>query len=547
MQGMRYLFRGDQTAQKTVQQVEAELAQKRQMEALKRESVFKKQTAGRVLPRRKRAAQANRLYSFSQRAFYRDKWTGLAATSRAQLEGAAAHSNELEARTTTGALMRPSGDAGSEGAAVTDWRDSLRERGALLYRNVFTLRCVFDGAEETAQEGVITLYLKDESVNIEVALYKELSKMSIASTVHAQDLFGDDPMAIPFRERIGLLTSMMEKFFVVSEGPIYHMKVESDAVPVQVWLEEKREQASRRNPKEHRAREQVDRYDALENAQAISAIRVDKEARSTPPNGTRYTRITNIDGEMHDLEMIFHKDTPSTKKDGGKSKGGGRQGKKLSTYGKSQQEVAQMQIEQYLEETCPEWDSVYFEISDSQQAEPVAALFDKRRLSDMLAVDEYFDWASALAQVDPLFLDYIQRSLKVDKAKGEVRLHNKENVEQNIMEKYRRAVGGKYLMRQDLGLTSDEERLVSKILIANREAEMCEFLYDIKIFQIQKISNKDLVAYQLEIFTLNDPDVAYQYTYPMNFSAETQDPHTLIIDVINLVEHPLKKEKGAPR
>lgn len=73
-----------------------------------------------------------------------------------------------------------------------------------------------------------------------------------------------------------------------------------------------------------------------------------------------------------------------------------------------------MRIEQYLEEKCPEWDSVYFEITD-QSREPVEALFDKRRLSEMLAEDEYFDWASALAQLDPLFLDYIQKSLRVDK------------------------------------------------------------------------------------------------------------------------------------
>ena len=27
----------------------------------------------------------------------------------------------------------------------------------------------------------------------------------------------------------------------------------------------------------------------------------------------------------------------------------------------------------------------------------------------------------------------------------------------------------------------------------------------------------------------------------MNFSADTQDPHTLIVDILNLIEHPLKK------
>lgn len=42
---------------------------------------------------------------------------------------------------------------------------------------------------------------------------------------------------------------------------------------------------------------------------------------------------------------------------------------------------------------------------------------------------------------------------------------------------------------------------------------------------------------------MGDPDVIYQYTYPMNFSAKTQDPHTFIVDVVNLVEHPRLKDK----
>jgi len=72
------------------------------------------------------------------------------------------------------------------------------------------------------------------------------------------------------------------------------------------------------------------------------------------------------------------------------------------------------------------------------------------------------------------------------------------------------------------------------------EIEMSEFLYDIKIYQVQKISDKDIIAYQIELFTLNDPDVVYLYNYPMNFSSETQDPHSLVIDVVDLIRHPLK-------
>jgi len=73
---------------------------------------------------------------------------------------------------------------------------------------------------------------------------------------------------------------------------------------------------------------------------------------------------------------------------------------------------------------------------------------------------------------------------------------------------------------------------------------MAEFLYDIKIYQVQKISNKDVISYEIEIFTVNDdPDLIYVYNYPMNFSVDIHDPHSLVIDVINLIESPLRKEK----
>ena len=74
MQSMQYLFREDPraAAKKTAHQVMEDLEQQKQIESLKRESAYKKQTAGKVLPRRKRAMYASRLYSFSQRAFYRD-------------------------------------------------------------------------------------------------------------------------------------------------------------------------------------------------------------------------------------------------------------------------------------------------------------------------------------------------------------------------------------------------------------------------------------------------------------------------------------------
>ena len=36
------------------------------------------------------------------------------------------------------------------------------ERGELLYRNIFTVRCSFEGAEETEQHSLISFYAKKD-------------------------------------------------------------------------------------------------------------------------------------------------------------------------------------------------------------------------------------------------------------------------------------------------------------------------------------------------------------------------------------------------
>ena len=64
-------------------------------------------------------------------------------------------------------------------------------------------------------------------------------------------------------------------------------------------------------------------------------------------------------------------------------------------------------------------------------------------------------------------------------------------------------------------------KIIRKQMISNTEIEMSEFLYDIKIYQIYKIIDRCIIAYQIEIFTLHDPDVIYLYNYPMNFCPET--------------------------
>jgi len=62
---------------------------------------------------------------------------------------------------------------------------------------------------EKEEQGLISLYLKQNLVNIEVYLYRDTQKMSITSTVGALELFGREPNEIPFNERIDLLNNML--------------------------------------------------------------------------------------------------------------------------------------------------------------------------------------------------------------------------------------------------------------------------------------------------------------------------------------------------
>lgn len=47
----------------------------------------------------------------------------------------------------------------------------------------------------------------------------------------------------------------------------------------------------------------------------------------------------------------------------------------------------------------------------------------------MLAKDEFLDWRATLSNYNPLLLDYIQKSIHLDKDKEELTLHNRVNIE----------------------------------------------------------------------------------------------------------------------
>lgn len=92
---------------------------------------------------------------------------------------------------------------------LTDWR-TLQDRGLLLYRDSIMVRCQLESGSDF-QEALISLHLKDGDVNIEVFLYKDTNKMSITSQVTALELFGRDPRELQFKDRIALLSEMLQK------------------------------------------------------------------------------------------------------------------------------------------------------------------------------------------------------------------------------------------------------------------------------------------------------------------------------------------------
>ena len=130
---------------------------------------------------------------------------------------------------------------------LDEWK-ILQERGLLLYRDCIVVRCNFENdeqlADETEQQSLISLYLKDDQVNIEVFLYNDAQKMSITSNVSAIELFGREPIDIPFNERITLLRTMLEKLFVLQEDNRFHMKVEGEAEPISALLDKREKAAS---------------------------------------------------------------------------------------------------------------------------------------------------------------------------------------------------------------------------------------------------------------------------------------------------------------
>ena len=97
-----------------------------------------------------------------------------------------------------------------------------------MYRNIYHVRWVVNTQDPVARQSVVTLYLKDQIVQMEVIMFEDSNKMSIGSEINAAILFGDDPHELTFKERVSIVNEIMRKLFIIHVNSTYHIKVEND-------------------------------------------------------------------------------------------------------------------------------------------------------------------------------------------------------------------------------------------------------------------------------------------------------------------------------
>lgn len=115
-------------------------------------------------------------------------------------------------------------------------------------------------------------------------------------------------------------------------------------------------------------------------------------------------------------------------------------------------------------------------------------------------------------------------------------------LDDHILEKYKKLMGGEYVWRdkQAANDVPGEEKVVKKNIIVNDEVELTEFSYDIKIVEISNIKSTEVLAYELNMFSLNDPDIIYRYRIPVSDCEDVSDSLSFYSHTFNLVEHPFK-------
>ena len=75
------------------------------------------------------------------------------------------------------------------------------------------------------------------------------------------------------------------------------------------------------------------------------------------------------------------------------------------------------------------------------------------------------------------------------------------------------------------GFSEESNSLLKRVLVLNQEIDLTELTYDIKLLKVVRKSNigsgnidltNETVAYHLEIFNINEPEVLYKFRLPMS-------------------------------
>ncbi|CDW76064.1 UNKNOWN [Stylonychia lemnae] len=406
------------------------------------------------------------------------------------------------------------------------------ERGNLLYRNVYVVRCIFDSREEQEQQSIISFYQKRDAMQVEVYLYKDHQKMSIASQVSSQDLFGADYQDFTYQQQIQMLDQMMERLYVLSDNQTYHLKVESEAVPISQILEQRRLAFSVESNTLSMAS-----IDKVQTDMRIKEIQDSREILLSDNKSQVFSSYATIGNKVFDYKVYFllkHDKDPNNQ---------GSPRKKQSIL-KRMIERQTTNIEALIEDTL-DYDQIYIEVTD-QQTEIYAAHLNQRSLSHLLSQNPY-EYKNNVQLISnrnkERLVEFLKKNSKIDYQTRSLIVENFKYTQEQIKSLYQNQIGGTLIKRDDKFNKRDlEEPLIMKKVILNQEIEMSEFIYDIKLSLVHQTKDeKTLLSYSLELFAMNDPDIIYIYNYPAKQqSSNIQIPTFVGFDIINVIENPMK-------
>ena len=118
--------------------------------------------------------------------------------------------------------------------------------------------------------------------------------------------------------------------------------------------------------------------------------------------------------------------------------------------------------------------------------------------------------------------------MQIDTNEGVIRIRNTEDITNLVVAHCQTVYGGKVGNRTEMAIidTFKEEsaEVLTKTLLLNDEVDFTEFSYDIKLFKITRKhafggetdAGIDILAYHVEIFNLNDPELIYRYRLPVS-------------------------------